>query len=253
MNKLALHFYSVAKTLGFVFFTTPALTQNLDAIEKDLIEAYSPISSFFRINYDSLQYYSQQFDQKISTYLEKYPATFKHPFDQLKEHCFITTAADGLLRIYSWDTWLGGTAHIFKSIAQFQSGETIFLEEIGGMGFFPEIYTLKTPQKTYYLAVSHGIFSTADAGQSIEAFSIVQNQLQPVELFNTKGKMSTSISFEFDFFSVVEHPERPLKLIKYDEKKKVISVPVIEKDGAVAELFTRYRFNGKYFEVLGEK
>ncbi len=96
--------------------------------------------------------------KKISTCLEKYPATFQHPFTQLKERCFITTAADGLLRIYSWDTWLGGTAHIFKSIAQFQSGETIFLEEIGGMGFFSEIYTVKTPQKNYYLTVSHGIF-----------------------------------------------------------------------------------------------
>lgn len=250
MNNLALYFCSAAKALAIVFFTTPVFTQNLDAIEKDLVEAYAPISSFFRIDYDSLQFYSQRFDEKISTYLEKYPATLKHPFTQLKERCFITTAADGMLRIYSWDTWLGGTAHIFKSIAQFQSGETIFLEEIGGMGFFPEIYTLKTPQKTYYLSVSHGIFSTADVGQSIEAFSIEQNQLQPVELFNTKGKMSSSVSFEFDFFSVVEHEERPLKLIKYDEQKKLIAVPVIGKNGAVTELFTQYRFNGKYFEVL---
>lgn len=157
------------------------------------------------------------------------------------------------MRIYSWDTWLGGTAHIFSSIAQFQSGGSIFLDEIGGMGFFPEVFTVKTPQKTYYIAVSHGIFSTADAGQSVEAFTIEQNELRPVELFNTKGKMSTSISFEFDFFSVVEHPERPLKLIKYDEQKKIISIPVIAKDGAVTELFTRYRFNGKYFEALERK
>lgn len=250
MNKLVLHYLSVVKILAFVFLTTPAFTQNLDAIEKDLVETYASISSFFRIDYDSLQYYSQRFDEKISTYLEKYPATFKHPFSQLKERCFITTSEDGLFRIYSWDTWLGGTAHIFKSIAQFQSGEAIFLEEIGGMGFFSEIYTVKTRQKTFYLAVSHGIFSTADAGQSLEAFSIEQNELRPVELFNTKGKMSNSISFEFDFFSVVERPERPLKLIKYDEKKKVISIPVISENGAVTELFTRYRFNGKYFEVL---
>ena len=250
MNKLFRFFGSAAKVLAFIILATPALTQNLDSIEKDLIEAYAPISSFFRIDYDSLQYYSQQFDQKISTYLEKYPATFKHPFTQLKEHCFITTSADSLLRIYSWDTWLGGTAHIFSSIAQFQSGGSIFLDEIGGMGFFPEVFTVKTPQKTYYIAVSHGIFSTADAGQSVEAFTIEQNELRPVELFNTKGKMSTSISFEFDFFSVVEHPERPLKLIKYDEKKKIISVPVIAKNGAVTELFTHYRFNGKGFEVF---
>lgn len=253
MKKLALHFWSIAKTLAFVFLATPVFTQNLDAIEKDLVETYASISSFFRIDYDSLQYYSQRFDEKISTYLEKYPATFKHPFTQLKERCFITTSADGLLRIYSWDTWLGGTAHIFSSIAQFQSEGSIFLDEIGGMGFFSEVFTVKTPQKTYYIAVSHGIFSTADAGQSLDAFTIEQNELRPVELFNTKGKMSTSISFEFDFFSVVERLERPLKLIKYDEQKKIISIPVIAKDGAVTELFTRYRFNGKYFGEVEKK
>lgn len=250
MNKLLLLFWSAAMTLAFILLVVPAFSQNLAAIEKDLVEAYAPITSFFRIDYDSLQFYSQRFDQKISAYLEKYPATFKHPFTQLKERCFITTAADGLLRVYSWDTWLGGTAHIFSSMAQFQSGEAIFLEEIGGMGFFSEIYMVKTPQKTYYLALSHGIFSTADAGQSLDAYTIEQNELRPVELFNTKGKMSTSISFEFDFFSVVERPERPMKLIKYDEQKKIISMPVIAKNGAVTELFTRYRFNGKYFEVL---
>ena len=253
MNKLLPLFWSAAISLAFILLTTPTFSQNLGSIEKDLVETYASISSFFRIDYDSLQYYSQRFDEKISTYLEKYPATFKHPFVQLKEHCFITTSADSLLRIYSWDTWLGGTAHIFKSIAQFQSGEAIFLEEIGGMGFFPEIYTVKTRQKTFYLAISHGIFSTADAGQSLEAFSIEQNELRPVELFNTKGKMSSSISFEFDFFSVVDRPERPLKLIKYDEKKKTISVPVIAENGAVTEVFTMYRFNGKYFEALGKK
>jgi len=62
--------------------------------------------------------------------------------------------------------------------------------------------------------------------------------------------MSSSISFEFDFYSVVDHPERPLKLIKYDEQKKMIYIPVIAKNGAVTELFTRYQHNGKYFEVL---
>ena len=250
MDKLVLHFWSIAKTLAFVSLTTPTFSQNLDSIEKELVEAYAPISSFFRIDYDSLQFYSQRFDQKISTYLEKHPATFKHPFTQLKERCFVTTAEDGLLRIYSWDTWLGGTAHIYKSMAQFQSGEAIFLEEIEGLGFFLEIYTVKTPQKTYYLAVSHGIFSTADAGQSLDAFTIEKNELRPVELFNSKGKISSSISFEFDFLSVVERPERPLKLIKYDEQKKVISLPVIAKNGVVTELFTRYRFNGKYFEEV---
>jgi hypothetical protein len=65
MNKLVLHFWSVVNTLALVSLTTTTFTQNLEAIEKDLVEAYAPISSFFRIDYDSLQYYSQHFDQKI--------------------------------------------------------------------------------------------------------------------------------------------------------------------------------------------
>ena len=253
MNKLSCFFLTIAKVLAFVLLTIPAFSQNLAAIEKDLAETCARVSSFHRVDSDSLAYYSEQFDQKIAAYLQKYPTTFKHPFTQLKKECFITTSADGLLRVYSWDTWLGGTAHDFSSIAQFQSGGSTFLGEIGGMGFFSEVFTVKTRQKTYYLAVSNGIFSTADSGQSLQAYTIEQNELRSVELFKTKGKMSTSISFEFDFFSVVDRPERPLKLIKYDEKKKTISVPVITENGAVTEVFTRYRFNGKYFEEVGEK
>lgn len=253
MNKLFRFFWSAAKVLAFVLPAAPVFSQNLAAIEKDLVETCARISSFYRVDSDSLEHYSHQFDQKIAAYLQKYPTTFKHPFTQLKKECFITTSADALLRVYSWDTWLGGTAHDFSSIAQFQSGGSTFLGKIGGMGFFSEVFTVKTRQKTYYLAVSHGIFSTADAGQSLQAYTIEQNELQSVELFKTKEKMSTSISFEFDFFSVVDRPERPLKLIKYDEKKKTISVPVIAENRAVTEVFTRYRFNGKYFEEVEGK
>jgi len=251
MPKLLPSVFPLVGLVVFLCITMPASAQTLTAVEKDLVDAYAPISSYFYENWDSLAYYSKQFDQKIAIALEKYPETFKYPFPEFKKHGFVATSTDGVFRIYSWDTWLGGTAHIFNNLIQYETGGKIQFSTIeGGYGFYPVVFTLKTKTKTYYLANGHGIFSTRDSGQSLEAYTIEKGQLLPVELFKNRAKLSHSISIEFDFFSVVERPERPLKLIKYDEVKKIIYVPVIGKEGAVTELFTQYRFNGKYFEAI---
>jgi hypothetical protein len=60
--------------------------------------------------------------------------------------------------------------------------------------------------------------------------------------------MTGRISVEFDFFSVVDRPERPLKLIKFDKTKTIIYIPVVYEDGKVTDKFIQYKFNGKYFE-----
>lgn len=248
----SLHFLlESAQILVFLLLVTPGFTQTLPEIEKDLVETYAQITSFHDSSSDSVEYHNKRFDQKIITYLEKHPNTLKYAFPQLSKECFVATSADGRFRIYSWDTFLGGTAPDFGSIIQYAAGDKVLISKLFvGPGFYAEIHTLKTRNKTYYIANRHNIFSTSDSGQSLLAYTIENGAVHPVELFKTVENLSKSVAFEFDFFSVVDHPERPLKLIKYDEKKKIFYLPVIADDGAVTELFTQYRFNGKYFEEL---
>ena len=62
--------------------------------------------------------------------------------------------------------------------------------------------------------------------------------------------MTSMISVEFDFFSVVDRPERPVRVIKYDKSKKIIYIAIVHEDGKVTDKFIQYKFNGNYFEKI---
>lgn len=234
-------------------------------IENDLVKASSKVSVFYQNDLDSLDLYSPQFDKKINQYIKENPETLHCPFKTLVDSnaCFVTTSADKRLRIYSWDTWMGGTMHQFKNIYQYQSGTTInsetsdyYDDDTGEDGYDPgtfcsAIYTLTAQNKTYYLVITNGIYSTKDCSQTVECYAIEDGKLnKDVKLFKTREGMTSEINFYFDFFTVVDRPERPLKLIRYDETKKTLSIPIVYENGKVTDRFIVYKFNGKYFERI---
>jgi len=59
--------------------------------------------------------------------------------------------------------------------------------------------------------------------------------------------------FEFDFFSVIDKSERPVKLIYYDKDKKTLRIPVVLDKGVVTNRFITYQFTGRYFEKINTK
>lgn len=231
--------------------------KTLKQIELDLLRASNKLFSFYQpYERDSLEKYSEQLRIKTIEALNKNPGTLEYSFEMLTDsNAFeIVTSEDSLFRIYSWDTWTGGTWHFYNIIYQFSNKgkvytEPMVLDEGDGGAFYSEIFTLNTGTKTYYLAVSNATFSSKDAAQSIEIFSIENGELKKnVKLIKTAEGMTGSISVEFDFFSVVERPERPLKLIKFDKIKKIIYIPVVYEDGKVTDKFIQYKFNGQHFE-----
>ena len=63
--------------------------------------------------------------------------------------------------------------------------------------------------------------------------------------------MLNKIEAEFDFFSVVDRPERPLKLIKFEQNK--LYIPVVDEKGTVSKKFLVYQLNSNCFEYIGIK
>jgi len=254
MNLTKNIFFSKFLLIPFFCFSQK---QNLKQIELDLLQASNKLFSFYQpYENDSLHKYSEQLRIKTIEFLSKNPATLKYPFKMLIDsNAFeIVTSEDSLFRIYSWDTWTGGTWHYFDIIYQYSNKGKVYtapevLDEGNGGAFYSEIFTLKTGAKIYYLAISNVTFSSKDKAQSIEVFSIEEDQLnKQVKLIKTVNGFTDHISIEFDFFTVVDRPERPLKLIKYDKNKKIIYIPVVYEDGKVTDKFIQYKFNGKYFE-----
>jgi hypothetical protein len=211
-------------------------------------------------NYDTIEQLNEYFRTQIVQYICKDPNSLSYTFDSLNQRMQIETSNDKLFRIYSWNTWMGGTMEDFESVIQYKFNDSVYTkiyfdttysDEWVYYGFYPQIFTMVVEDKTYYLAVENKIYSTIDASHSIKAFCIENNSLNDtIKLFKTPEGFSNALEIYFDFFSVVHRPERPLKLITYDEKKKIVYLPIVDEDDQVTDAFQEYRFTGTYFELM---
>jgi hypothetical protein len=233
-------------------------TNSCEEVGKDLTKLYNKIFPFYYGDSDSLSYYSDLFSSKLTNYIKNNPSTIDCKFKSLTDSntCSIVTSADNSFRIYSWDTWLGGTMHNYKNLFQFKSDGKVrtltFDYGEGDMGtYFTDVFSLKANGKIYFLGVSGGSESSKYAYEVIRAYSINDSTIDDsVKLIKTASGLQNSILIEYDFFSLADRPERPLKLIKYDADKKIIYIPIVWENGKVTNKFIRYQFTGQYFEKL---
>jgi hypothetical protein len=63
--------------------------------------------------YDSMQTVNDYLLDQIVKQGKNNPAFFNYSFNSLSEYLDILTCKDNSFRIYSWDTYTGGTMHIF--------------------------------------------------------------------------------------------------------------------------------------------
>lgn len=236
-----------------------AQTKDIAVQENKFAKLYSKLASFIPADYDSISFYSDKLEEEFTSFIKNNPTTLNYPFKKLidSNFCDVKTSSDGNFRIYSWDTWTGGTMHVFRAIYQWKSNGKIFTKipkyvEGDAGSFCSKIFTVNIGDKPYYLAVTNGIFSTKDAMQSISAYSIDGDKLvDTVKIFKTKTKNLSSIDVEFDFFTVVDRPERPLELITYDDTQKIIYIPVVGNKGQVTKKNILYQLKDRYFEFIG--
>ncbi|MEO5998130.1 MAG: hypothetical protein ABIN89_15405 [Chitinophagaceae bacterium] len=249
------------------FFSFISFAQDVKKTEQDLVLHFKKIDYWStykgndaRINsIDSLQKANEIFQQKLMEYTSKQPATLTYDFRALKKEAItIATSTDKKFRIYSWDTKAGGTMHFFKNVYQYQAGSKVFsksskTEEGDSGGWFSEIFNLNGNGKHIYMGYFNAIYSTSDAYQAIKFFTITNNELvDNPPLIKTKSGMNHELGFGFNFFSVANRKERPVKLIYFDSAQKTIKIPVVNAKSEVTKKIIIYKFSGKYFEYQGK-
>ncbi len=198
--------------------------------------------------------------QKLLRYARN-ASSLRYAFKGLDGKMSIVTSKDGKFRIYSWDTNSGGTMKFHDGVYQYKTARGRVLAkpfrqtaEYSARGFYSQIFQLVAGRKIYYLATATNILSTSQMRQDIEVFAIEGDRLNDdVRLIRTSTAFRNSVGFDYDFFSVVDRPERPIKLFTFDEAKKQFRFPIVLEDrkfpngGRVTNKFITYRFNGKYF------
>ncbi|MBS1797536.1 MAG: hypothetical protein JSS81_27175 [Acidobacteria bacterium] len=254
----------IFKFIVLVLFVFPAFAQTGAQIEKELVAAIKEVRKYsdYGSNYDGdkLSAANRDFEEKLVKYTKK-ASTLAYKFPVLAKSIFIATSDDGRLRVYSWDLEGGGTMHEFGRVYQFRGadgkvysrGEEPSEEEDGAGSFVTDVYSVAAKKGTAYVVCSTFIGSTQDHYQSATGFRIDGDKLvDKVELFRTKEGLTDALSFEYNFFSVVDRRERPVRLILYDKKTKSLRIPVVVNDkkfpnGRVTNRFITYRFDGEYF------
>jgi len=242
-----------------------AFGQTPEKIEQELVQHLKNIEKWTIINdrtgedlTEQLSKEKEVFRVKLLEFTKRH-LTLKFEFKKLAKHMNISTSPDQKFRIYSWDTKSGGSMRFFDNVYQYEGGNGKIYsrsnteEEGNGTAFYTKIFELNTRQGKVYLGRSHSVFSNSYNGQSINLFRINRSTLtEDAKLIKTRSGMTNSISFAYDFFSVVDRKERPIVLFHYDRKSRTIRFPVVIENkkfrqGEVTKRWIKYRFNGKYF------
>lgn len=252
----------ITKTATLLFFLIPVSAQTPVAIETELLGHLADISKFGNYggetNDEKLSAANAGLEQKLKIYGTRLDV-LKYGFPKLKDEMYVATSKDGKLRIYSWDMQTGGTMHDFASVFQFQgkSGKVFTWtdedEDESAGSFYTQIFQVASKSGPVYLVNSNFIGSTSLHGQSIKTLRIDGDVLdRDAKLIKTGNGLQDSVSFGYDFFSVVDRPERPIKLFTFDEARKEFKFPVVIEDekkpqGRVTNKLITYRFNGTHF------
>lgn len=237
-----------------------AFGQDLKKIELDLLKSLRKINAFELSSeqgnnlapWDSLKKENEVLKSKLLMYSTKYPATLEYEFVELKkENFYITTSEDKKFRIYSWDTFEGGSSHYFENIYQYKSDKVYSVnfdqkrspEDFGG--YYSDIVTLDTNNRKVYLAYFNAIYSERDGFQAIQPFEITQNGLNDkLPLVKTKTGLIDKLGFDYD----ISLSQNTKKLIFLENKGKLIKLPQISKEGKVTNKYVSYQYTGEYFE-----
>jgi uncharacterized protein Veg len=256
-------------TISLLFILTTTFGQDLKSIDKKLNAAFGKINywAFLKTDdekisaYDSLLKANDLFESLLLKYTSSNSQTISYNFKSLADSGLtITTSDDGLFRIYSWNTWTGGTMHNFRNIFQFKSDTKVFSksfkrkdEEDGDAGcYYNQINDIVSDNRKFYITQSRAVLSSGLSYHNIKIFSIDNSKLNDTaKLIKTKTGIKNQLGYEVDL-TASSNRDREVSnfYIEYDKTNKIISIPVILDDSKVTAKKIRYQFKDKYFERL---
>jgi hypothetical protein len=202
--------------------------------------------------YDSIQTANNYILNEIIARGHSNPDFFTYPFTSLSAYLDVLTSKDKLLRIYSWDTYTGGTMHIFYAVAQYIGGDKkLYTQSLvdtsdndPGLSF-SKIYTFDDKGRKYYLSIGNAIYSTHDLAQEVIIYTVSGNLLVQAPIIKTQRGLTNSIHVGYDLFGLTSKTDHS---IVFDEATKELKIPLVDAKGRMTSKNIVYKFNGERFE-----
>ena len=249
-----------------ILFKTTLFSQELNILENQLNKLIEK-RIFWSENqndqaYDSLSKYNNEFEKLILNFSSKNTNTLSYKFNKIKVGLNIVTSTDGLFRIYTWNTFEGGTMQFYKNIFQYKFNGKVYSklnkkdDDDNGCSFF-EINDVVTKGKHFYITSSISVGSSALYFYEAKIFSIQGGKfLENENLIKTKSGLKNTLGYSVDLSNSSNRDRkdgiesRDYIALIYDRKNKVIIIPLINGDGKVTKNKIKYQFNGKFFQKI---
>jgi hypothetical protein len=242
----------------------PASAQTISEIDAKLAHLLVKVDEWAEHDYndtkiskeDSLNKANELLDHYLQKIGKKIPATIEADFPKaIKRGLTIVSSDDHKLRLYSWDTRMGGTMILYSNMAQYADGKGTRVQDMkdtaieGDYGCdYRGIATIHTKDnKTVYLVYEFAKVSTKDRYEAIEAFTIEGSSLKRIKIFKTKTKSLSTIGYGYDMFiSADENDLTDIPEIHLSDDKKKLYIPVVQGD-KVTKHYIVYVFDGTDF------
>ena len=238
-----------------------SLSQEIKEIEILLIQSYSKINFWSMPDRDpsgdSLIQANDKFEKLLLKYTSTNNETLTYPFKTLRDSGIsILTSKDGKLRIYSWNTFTGGTMQFYRNVFQFKGSKSIHSKTILNYSqdedpdcFYHSLSELRVGQNSYYITLSLAVGSSAIYYHTAKIFSIKGENLDDkAKLIKTKSGMKNEVGYEIDLH-YTDISEDLMKMYpEYDTHKQIIILPLVDENGRITEKKINYKFNGSLFQ-----
>jgi len=246
------------------FISVSVFAQTPKSVMSDLVKSYDKITSWrgrwndSSVNaYDSIKMADKEFGEKLNLYTTKYPSTITDNYNLMHKFGFYFVG-DGanVLRIYTWDTWLGKTARGFGNVFQYKvNNKTNSILKTDQQGdttcLFSKINTCIIKGKTYYLAVYNSFYVSKQAAQGVKIYCIENGRLiDDIKLIKTPEGLVNHISYDYNYgaFSLEDFATRPS--IHFNGYTNTIFIPIVDASGHTTNQYITYKFTGQYFEKV---
>ncbi len=238
----------------------------MERVETFLVSTYKNICYYrFQCPYEDekLFRFNRQFYDTLLHYTSHYSESMKYPFKELDEVArVIKTSSDSNVRIYSWDTLLGGTMSFYGCIVQYRSNNKVYsnsmnrtIENIGvdykrNNEYCSRIYILGNGERKTYLLFMYGKFSSRDMSETVYAYTINDKGFTPAPIFKNRKGLQSSLSVYYNFFTILHKRKRPIVLMKFNPKDTILFIPVVKNYDTVTTRYLSYLFNDQFFAYV---
>jgi len=219
---------------------------NLSSLEKELCEIqYSLYELRHTFNgnteddnsyIDRLDSLQLQFEKSLYKllYLD---STYKYEFTEIqKKDCRVIKSFDNKLRIFTQNTFQGGSNPMFCSYIQYVSKNTNHIQKMNGYsdpGYeYNMIYSIGNASQNLYLLSGITLIANCYFSEILQAISFKNQTFVKEKIFNTNDIFTDYLAisyqdFEEDATSYINESSKPCKIL-YNYRTKSIYKPIIK-------------------------